>query len=203
MEPNFQTSFIPKKPMIEERAVAPRPIGFLTVTSLFILIALLVAAGGLYFYKGMVSSNITKMKESLKAAESRYEPAKIIELQVLDKRLRASNEILAAHASITPIFELLQKVTMKTVRYTKFSYSTSSSGDQKVLISLSGTAVGYKSIALQSDIFTENKQMIDPLFSNLVLDDKGNVMFDLEFSVDPSFIDYKQNILTDSEAEVD
>jgi hypothetical protein len=199
MEPNFQTSFIPKKPMIEERAVAPRPIGFLTIISLFILISMLVVAAGLYFYKGVLDNNISEMSESLKTAENRYEPAKIVELQVLDKRLRAANEILSSHVSITPIFELLQKVTMKTVRYTKFSYISGTEKDKKVAIKLNGTAIGYKSIALQSDIFTENKQIIDPLFSNLVLDDKGNVMFELEFSVDSTLIDYKQTVLTDSE----
>ena len=47
-------------------------------------------------------------------------------------------------------------------------------------------------LALQSDLFTQNKNLIDPVFSNLALDDRGNVVFDLEFSVDPSFVDYKQ-----------
>jgi hypothetical protein len=201
MEPNFQTSFIPKKPMIEERAVAPRPIGFLTIISLFLLITLIIVSVGLYFYKGVVSGNITEMSDYLKTAQSRYEPAKIKELQVLDRRLKAANEILSSHISVTPIFELLQKVTMKTVRYTKFSYSIGTEKDKNVLVKLSGTAVGYRSIALQSDIFTENKQIIDPLFSNLVLDEKGNVMFELEFSVDPSLIDYKQMILTESDDE--
>jgi hypothetical protein len=196
MEPNFQTSFIPKKPMIEERAVSSRPIGPLTVISLFILLAMVVASGGLYFYRGSVKSNIVEMEEYLKTAQARYEPAKIKELQVLDRRLEAANEILTSHVSITPIFELLQKVTMKTVRYTKFSYTVGTEKEKKVMVKLSGTAVGYRSIALQSDIFTKNKQMIDPLFSNLVLDDKRNVMFDLEFSVDPALINYKQAVLT-------
>jgi len=198
MEPNFQTSFIPKKPMIEERAVASRPIGFLTIVSLLVLVTMLVVSGGLYFYRGVVANNITKMDESLKAAQNRYEPAKIKELQVLDKRLSAANEILSSHVSLIPIFELLQKVTMKTVRYTKFSYVAGTEKSKKVTIKLSGTAIGYKSIALQSDIFTENKQIIDPLFSNLLLDEKGNVAFELEFSVDPTFVDYKQMILTNN-----
>ncbi len=199
MEPNFQTSFIPKKPMIEERAVAPRPIGFLTIISLFILITMILVAVGLYFYRGVVAGNITEMEEYLKTAQNRYEPAKIQELQVLDKRLKAANEILSSHVSISPIFELLQKVTMKTVRYTKFSYSLGTENDNNVRVKLNGTAIGYRSIALQSDIFTENKQIIDPLFSNLVLDDKGNVVFDLEFSVDPTFVDYNQTILTEGD----
>ena len=66
----------------------------------------------------------------------------------------------------------------------------------KVIIKMSGVAVGYRSIALQSDLFTRNKNLIDPVFSNLTLDNTGNVLFDLEFSVDPSFVDYKQMLLT-------
>ena len=53
---------------------------------------------------------------------------------------------------------------------------------------MSGLAIGYRSVALQSDLFAQNKNLIDPVFSNLTLDDKGNVLFDLEFSVDPSLL---------------
>jgi hypothetical protein len=63
---------------------------------------------------------------------------------------------------------------------------------------MTGLAVGYSSVALQSDLFAKNKNLIDPVFSNLVLDEKGNVIFDLEFSVDPSFVDYKQMLLTEA-----
>jgi len=66
---------------------------------------------------------------------------------------------------------------------------------------MNGVAVGYRSIALQSDLFSTKdigKNFIEPVFSNLTLDDKGNVIFDLEFSVDPSFVDYKQMLLTQS-----
>ena len=59
-------------------------------------------------------------------------------------------------------------------------------------VAMKGQAVGYRSIALQSDLFAQNKQLIDPVFSNLTLDNKGNVLFDLQFSVDPTFIDYKK-----------
>jgi hypothetical protein len=53
-------------------------------------------------------------------------------------------------------------------------------------------------VALQSDLFAQNKNLIDPVFSNLTLDDKGNVDFDLEFSVDPSFINYKKVLAAES-----
>src|SRR3989338_6873714 len=97
MEPNFQTSFIPKKPMVSERVPRARSIGFFTVMAIFILFTALLATGGLYFYKGVLAKNLTKMENDLNLAKNRFEPSKITELQLLDKRLRASSEILSHH----------------------------------------------------------------------------------------------------------
>ena len=138
------------------------------------------------------------MENDLNLAKNRFEPAKIKELQVLDKRINSSNEILAQHIAVTPIFQALQLLTMKTVRYTKFNYSLGDGKDPKIIVKMSGQALGYSSVALQSDLFAKNQNLIDPVFSNLSLDDKGNVIFDLEFLVDPSFVDYKQTLLTQS-----
>jgi len=198
MEQNFQTSFIPKKPMIEERAVASRPTSLLTIISIFIFIAVILASGGLYFYKGIVEKNIAKMSSDLTLAQNRFEPSKINQLQTLDKRLNSASIILSKHIAISPIFQSLQSLTMKTVRYTKFGYTFGDEKNAKVDVKMSGQAIGYRSIALQSDLFAKNKYLLDPVFSNLSLDDKGNVLFDLEFSVDPSFIDYEQMLLTQS-----
>ena len=200
MEQNFQTSFIPKKPMIEKRVTATRSVGFLVVVSIFVLFTILLSTLALFFYKGILAKNIKQMENDLSLARNRFEPSKITELQVLDKRLRASSEILSKHIAITPIFQALQAITMKTVRYTKFSYNLGDEKNSKVAIQMSGQAIGYRSIALQSDLFTtrdEGKNFIDPVFSNLTLDAKGNVLFDLEFSVDPSFVDYKQMLSTE------
>jgi len=64
-----------------------------------------------------------------------------------------------------------------------------------VLIKMSGAAIGYRSVALQSDLFTKSKSFIDPIFSNLTLDNSGNVLFNLDFTVDPTFINYQNIIL--------
>jgi hypothetical protein len=201
MEQNFQTSFIPKKPMIEERAVARRPIGALVIISILIFLTMILASGGLYFYKGVLTQNITKMESDLNLAKNRFEPAKISQLQLLDRRLNASSQILSKHIAISPVFQALESLTMKTVRYTKFDYSfvdDKNPANNKIIVNMSGQAIGYRSIALQADLFSKNKNLIDPVFSNLSLDNKGNVLFDLVFSVDANFVDYKQMLKTES-----
>ena len=162
---------------------------------MLVLFTVLLATVALYFYKGILTKNLAQMENNLNLAQNRFEPSKITELQVLDKRLRASSEILSKHIAITPIFQTLTDLTMKTVRYTKFGYSfgdENNTPNARVIVKMSGQAIGYRSIALQSDLFTQNKNLIDPVFSNLTLDNSGNVLFDLEFSVDPNFVDYKQ-----------
>lgn len=189
MDQNFQTSFIPKKPIIEQTTVEKKPVGFILVIAIIIFLAMVVFSGGVYLYKSNLIKQKTQMENDINAAKGRFEPSQITKLKLLDKRLYASNQVLSKHIVVSPIFEALQAITMKTVRYTNFSYAFSGS---KIIITLSGQAVGYRSIALQSDLFKKNKNLIDPVFSNVTLGEKGNVLFSLQFSVDPSFVDYKE-----------
>lgn len=200
MEQNFQTSFIPKKSIVKERAISAQSISFFTILSVFIFLTVGVGTGALYFYKGVLAKDILKIENTLSSAQNRFEPSKISELQDLDNRLIAASDILSKHISVTPIFEALQEVTMKTVRLTSFNYTLPTEPNGRVSVRLSGVGIGYRSVALQADLFSQNKNFIDPIFSNLQLDDKGNVNFDLDFSVDPSFVNYKQTILTREQA---
>ncbi len=201
MEQNFQTSFIPKKPIVKERAVSSRPVGILLIASIFVLFTVLIATAGLYFYQGIENRSITTLQSQLDLAKNSFEPSKITELQVLDNRLNAATEILNNHVAVTPIFQALETATLKSVRYTKFSYSLGATPTLPVAIELEGQAIGYRSIALESDLLGQNKNIIDPVFSNLTLDNQGQVLFQLDFTVDPSFVNYKQSLLAASSTQ--
>ncbi len=196
MEQNFQTSFIPKKPIIEDSSVSvsknSSSVGIFTLIGIFCFITVALGSVGLYFYKDFLNKNVLQMEKNLTLARNRFEPQKIQELQRLDKKLSSASEILKNHIAISPIFEKLSAITLKSIRFTKFSYEFDKSKNTKVVVKMSGAATGYRAIALQSDMFTKEKYFIDPVFSNLALDEKGSVLFDLEFLVDPVFVDYKQ-----------
>lgn len=186
--------------MVRDTAVsAPRSIGLLTIISIFVLFTVLLTTGALYFYRGIMAKSVVTKKANLDLAKNRFEPEKIKQLQLLDKRLNAANQVLGKHIAITPIFEALQATTMKSVRFTKFSYTTGEEGNSKINIKMSGVTLGYSFLALQSDLFANNKNFIEPVFSNLSLNETGNVAFELNFSVDPSFVDYKVMLLTNQQ----
>jgi hypothetical protein len=194
MDKDFQTSFIPKKPILEKRGPQGQPIGFFTLIAFFIFLTVLLSSVGLYFYKASLNQKISQMKNDLELSKNRLDPSKITQLQALDKRLKASTEILSKHISVTPIFEALEELTMKSVRYTRFTYDLGTEKEPNISVKMSGVAIGYRSIALQSDLFAKNQNIIDPVS----LDDSGNVMFELDFSVDPKFLNYKSASVADS-----
>jgi hypothetical protein len=202
MDQQFQTSFIPKKPLTEERVATPTrvasaSVNIFTFLATIIFFASLISAAGVYLYKLSLTKSVASAKTSLERARSAFEPTLIANMQKLDKRLISSNELLGSHLSLSPVFKSLQDLTLKSVRFTKFSYAITKDGGTKIEIKMSGQtspAGGYTSIALQSDKLGENKYIRDPIFTNLVLNDKGGVNFDLTFSVDPTFVSYGENL---------
>lgn len=196
MEQTFQTSFIPKKPIVESDVPkkTSRPIGIFSILSIFLFFATLVAGGGLYFYQQTLTQKIADIDSSQKKADERFETSKKNELKLFDRRLQVASTVLNRHIAVSPIFEALSKITMKSVRFTKFSYELGSEKDPRIKVKLTGTTKLYVDVALQADLFTQEKNFIDPVFSNMVPNEKGDILFDLEFFVDPSFVDYKEVI---------
>lgn len=178
--------------MVPERTVKSKPVGLLTVLSLLIFFTALISTVALYLYKETLEKNIVRMENDLNLAKARFEPEKISQLGLLNKRLEAGQAVLSKHIAISPIFTALSNVTMKSVRYTKFSYGIEGERDVKVVVKLEGVASDYRSVALQSDLFSSSKYFKETVFSELSLDEKGKVKFNLTFSVDPVFVDYQK-----------
>lgn len=189
MEGDFQTSFIPKKPLSEDRVQTTKPVSIFVFIATIIFFASLLGAGLMYFYKASLIRSVSVSKVNLDKAKEAFEGDFIKELQDFDRRISASNEILSNHVTLSPIFEALGLATLKSVQFTKFSHKITGTGNTaKILVTMSGKADNYTAIALQSDQLTQNKYIKDPIFENLTLDDRSNVLFDLTFQVDPSFV---------------
>jgi hypothetical protein len=189
MDKEFQTSFIPKK-TAEPKSVKIRSGGGLVNLIAFILFAAsLLSAGGAYLYRDSVKADVAEYKISLQRAKAAFEPALIEELQTLDKRLNAANTILDKHIAVSPIFVILQDLTLPTVRYSDFTYELDETTNL-VKVEMKGEAKGYNYIALQADLFDKNKFIKNPIFSDFVLDQTGNVDFNLTFVVDKSLVSY-------------
>ncbi len=196
MENSFQTSFIPKKPLnTNDRVVTEKaPVNFFTVLSFIILLITVLAFGGLFFYKKYVEKQIKTTTASLASVRSNFDKDAIANLEVFDKRINAAGKILDGHIVFSPMFDLIGSITIPSIQYTKF---TQQSTENKIFsVKMSGLALNYKSIAIQSDIFNTEKGRYfkNVVFSNLAKEKDGRVKFDVEFIVDPSLLSYKTNL---------
>ncbi|MBP6855125.1 MAG: hypothetical protein KBC29_02700 [Candidatus Pacebacteria bacterium] len=193
MDKDFQTSFIPKKSLAEERVTTRRPASLLVFFATLVFFASLASAAGVYFYRASLVKQVEAMSSQLDKARARFEPSLITDLEDLDRRLSASESVISNHTVISPIFETLETLTLKTIRYTSMDYEIDKENGGAVNIKLRGqSSSGYTPIALQSDMFLQNKYIIDPIFSNLLVDASGKVNFDLEFTVDPTYLSYTE-----------
>lgn len=191
MDREFKTSFIPKKPMNQETTFErPKSVNLLSFIATVIFVASLIAAGGSYFYKTTLATSVKQKSAMLESAKANFDAETVLSIQELNKRINASKEILTGHIIVSPIFAVLQDQTLKSVSFTKFDYTFDPTSG-RVNVDMIGKATGYDAIALQSDELVKNKYIKDPVFSNLNLDDKGRVTFDLSFYVDPTLVNFE------------
>ncbi len=192
---NFQTSFIPKKPIVEPVVTEKVGLGIFGFIGVLIFVISSALAGGVYFYEGNLNQQLTDKQTQLSNARNSLEPSLMASAKTLGRRITDANEILSNHIIVSPIFQALQLNTLKSIQFTNFSYKTPSGPKDKVSIQLSGIARDYTSIALESDQLAKNKDIQNPLFSGLSLDSQtGKVNFSLDFTVSQDLVSFVKHV---------
>lgn len=194
MADQFQTSFIPKKTY----DVGPAPkkpqssiAGILSFIGIILFVLSLVTAGGTFLYERYLETSLVRKQESLERAKSAFEPELIRELSRLDDKFVIGQRLLDEHIAPSAIFDLLEDLTVESVRFTSFSYSVSEEG---IRINLDGQARSFAAVALQSDEFGKSRSLRQPEFTGLALDARGDVVFDVTALVDARLVSYRERV---------
>ena len=193
MAEQFQTSFIPKKTF--DVGPAPKATGssvsaILSFIAVIALVLSIVSAAGVFLYERFLITSIKNKEETLERAKSAFEPELIRELSRIDSKFTIGEELLNDHTAPSGLLDLLEDVTLETVRFTNFSYLADAGGELR--ISMQGEARSFASVALQSDEFGRNRSLRDTAFSGLTLDEVGNVQFTVSAIVDPTLVSYRE-----------
>jgi hypothetical protein len=202
MEVKMQTSFIPKRPVVESRPEGSGVSLFLLLSIIIFIVAIALAVAVWLFQKSLVTK-IETAKQDLFAAKSSYEEDTINPLIRLDDRINESNKLLSNHIAISPIFTLLEENILRNVRLKtmKFSYA----GTDKIKIDLSGNATSYDVLSKQSD--TLGREDLRKLISQPVISDfnptvDGSISFNFSAIIKPILISYEKTVLESPAAEV-
>ncbi|MBA3550906.1 hypothetical protein H0W32_01715 [Patescibacteria group bacterium] len=195
MDPKFQTTFIPKKPLIQTtNNRSPRTINFFTLISLIVFITTAILAAGVWGYQKYLTKNIITLETTLNTELEKFEPALVADLGRLDTRLKSAKSLLNQHIALSSLFDFLSKVTLPSVRFSSFRYAING---QKITLNMTGQARSFSAVALQASELQQEKNLNyiqNPLFSNLNLDEAGNVKFDFTGTVDSNKILYRNYI---------
>lgn len=182
-------SFIPKRNIATQAMQHRAPMGILMFVAVAIFLASLLAAGAVFYMNESAAKNVQSLNTQIKKASDQYKRDTLDTLTLYDLKTKVAQELLDKHTSMLPIFNFLEGLTLSTVRFKTFKFATTDDG--KIGIKMSGEAKNYTSIALQANEFAKAKNISDMLFTDLNLDQQGNVIFNFSANLDPKFISYR------------
>jgi hypothetical protein len=195
MEPKFQSSFIPKGPVAATTAVPKvhsRDKSFLSFIASIVFFLSLLSLLGVFGYRFYLVRSINKMGQDLEAAQAALASEPIDEFIRLDGRIRGLTQLVSSHVILSPLLDYLETSTVKSVRFTEFNYSILSTG--RIEVTMKGQASGYAGVALQSDIFEKGKYFEEMSFSDLSLNERGDVVFAFRALLDPTLVSYQKSL---------
>ncbi|MDP3988745.1 MAG: hypothetical protein Q8P93_00710 [bacterium] len=182
-----RTAFIP-----QGASVAPRPprrtFGVFTAIGVLIFIASLVGLGASILYEKQLNEQIVQLDDLIRSSEDAFNRNSLEEIARVDQKISAAREILAKHTSLQLLFDLIDKHTLHTIRFTSFGFEKHP--ENGYILTLTGVGRDYASIALQSDAFVQTRRLKDVVFSNLRLTQEGTITFGMTATIDEKLLEY-------------
>lgn len=215
METKFQTSFIPKKPLVPASSVVPSSSSsssypsesgmgsiFFTI-GIFIFILSLVAAGGSYVWTNYLLKQQNNYDKILKSHKEQFDLDLIRTLKQVNVKIDMAEKLIKNHVAASQIFEIVSRMTISGTRFLSMELSTvgkDSNRDNSPTISLSGYSSNFSSLAFQSDILGRLEQyglrniVINPVISNPAQNQDRSVSFNLTATINPESISYTRSV---------
>lgn len=201
METKFQTSFIPKKPLVTDQKISSsRGAG----TSIFMFVAIIIfvvsIAGAVFsiLWKNVLVKSQENYKVQLAESEKRFNVSLIEELKKANTKIDLSKQLLKNHLAVSELFSIISKLTIEGVRFNSFEFTAPSKDSDGIKISMRGVGNSFSAIAFQSDVFGQsqkygtNKILKNPVLSDLSLDQTGNVGFTFSTQINPGDVLYEK-----------
>ncbi len=187
METKFQTSFIPKKPLVTDptKPVVVHRAG-ISIMMIISIILFITSVGGAVFsvvWIGVLNQAQETYKQQLAESEKRFNISLIEDLKKFSTKIEISKELFQKHLSVSEIFPIINELTIETVKFDSFEFSEPEKGSENIEITMHGVAKNYNSIAFQSDVFGssdkfgKNKVIKNPVVADLSEEENGEINF--------------------------
>ncbi len=146
----------------------------------FVLVFVLAASAGLWFYKNSINQKIESVgqqSQDLIVQQNKEDEAKVNDL---GQTLKSVKEILNKHIYASQTVDFLEKTTLPLVRWTGFNRNVNN-----VSVSLHGQTKDYNTLAKQILVFENDSQIKEVQASDISLSQLGGVNFSMALTFDP------------------
>jgi hypothetical protein len=195
MEPKFQTSFIPKKPVIQTQGLSSAPVirttNIFSLVSGVVFVVTMVVSGSLFFYKQLLNKQIATAGQSIEDARGAFQLDKIQELLDANSRLLAIDKLLNNHVSVSKLLGFLSEVTVKKIRLEEMTYKNEGNSPT---IAMKVEAASYNALAAEGDILSKNEFIKNPFFANFSPKENGYIEASFSSNIDTTLTSYKKTI---------
>lgn len=150
------SSFIPQRPT--RGKVAPksfRKVYILSYVSYLLFFSVLLAVGGIFFYKLTLQSQLSQLQQELVSKQQSFNQADLDRIKNLDDRIDAAAKLVDNHASLIAIFNALEKTVADPVQFASFNYNRAENIDSPEL-TISARADQFDEIIFQEQILKNN-----------------------------------------------
>lgn len=194
MDNNLQNTFVPKRPIIPtDSGFRPKSHkSFFMIIAVGLFVIAILFFGGLFGYKIFLTKQNDAKKAEIEEAIKKFDPELTKNLTLLRTRLDTAKQLLSSHEAFTVFLSILQQNTVQTVRFSDLSYTSGT--DNKISISMKGEANSYAVVAFQSDTFGTNENLKAVTISDLALNDKGAVTFNVKAEIYPESVAYSLTV---------
>ncbi|MHB1316852.1 MAG: hypothetical protein ACYCZW_03280 [Minisyncoccota bacterium] len=195
MEPKFQTSFIPRTPISTSNASASKvgsEINIVSTIANSIFVLSLLASGAVFGYTKYIQSQVSKYQIKIVEAKSLFESEDNDKILVASNQIKTIKSLLQSHVVVSPLFYLLEKQVLPTVKLMSFGFTKNANGVATVIID--GEGQSYVALAQQFKIFSNDPYFKNIKFTDLGLTDSGTVKVKISADIDKEVLMYGKKL---------
>ena len=185
---NNTSSFIPKRgPVRRRKPKSKNQIFLFTIITYSLLFASLLAAGGTYFYKNYLTSQLQEEVTELDLAIATFSTEDLARVREFDVTLRRATDRIDNNASIVAILDGLDVATVEPVQLQ--SMSIERAADSEFLLTGTVQTSSFDAAMFQRKVYNANRRLFSAVEVNEVSvtndysDDEGQTTDDDNTSV--------------------
>lgn len=198
MDPKFRSSFIPKKPLpvksSGEKIQPKKSFNLFSFLSALIFITALGLSGAAFGYERVMENAVSDKGLQLKSVMDSLDTERIEEYRDLAQKIDLAKELVGNHRAFSSFFEMLNERTLHSIGYTEIGFEESQAGGEFEVL-LEGVAGTYNALALQSDIFKQEDVIDSFTFTEIRIDNRERIIFEVIIKLNTKALLYDGNQL--------